>query len=217
MIKGIINRAMQATPYLRQFILSRYPYMFEPDQLMLLCSYVEQVRDVPGVFIEAGCAYGYTTVFLRKYMKRAGIQREYLALDTFSGFLPEHVAFEVDTRYKPYNFYNHSFALNSKELFQHALRWQGIDGVRAVQCDVTEFDFDRPIAFCLLDIDLYLPIKHVLPRLYDATSPGGIIVVDDCSAEDERWDGALQAYREFVAERNLPVVIAGGKLGTIVK
>ncbi len=217
MIKGIINRAMQATPYLRDFVLSRYHYMFEPDQLMLLCSYVERVRDVPGVFIEAGCAYGYTTVFLRKYMRRVGIEREYLALDTFSGFVPEHVAFEVGERHKSRAFYRDSFALNSKDLFLHALQWQGIDGVRAEQCNVTQFSFDQPIAFCLLDIDLYLPIKEVLPHIYDALSPGGIIVVDDCSSEDERWDGALQAYREFVAERELPLTIAGGKLGTIVK
>jgi hypothetical protein len=42
------------------------------------------------------------------------------------------------------------------------------------------FETLRPIAFCLLDIDLYQPTRDVLPHLYDALAPGGMIVVDDC-------------------------------------
>jgi O-methyltransferase len=217
MLKGIINRVMVNTPYFRHFILKRYDYMFEPDQLIQLCGCIDRVRDVPGLFIEAGCAYGYTTVFLKKYMKRIGLVREYWALDTFSGFVADHVAFEVDERRKSDLFYRDSFALNSKATFQRSLRWQGIEDVRAIECDVSTFEFEPPIAFCLLDIDLYLPIKLALPKIYDALSPGGIIVVDDCSTDDERWDGALQAYQEFVTERNLPTAITGSKLGLVTK
>jgi hypothetical protein len=39
--------------------------------------------------------------------------------------------------------------------------------VRSIRCDVSEFNFTMiaPTAFCLLDVDLYLPIHEALPRL----------------------------------------------------
>jgi hypothetical protein len=45
-------------------------------------------------------------------------------------------------------------------------------------------------------------------------APGGVIVVDDCLA-DNMYDGALQAYREFTAAQGLPERITHGKLGVI--
>jgi hypothetical protein len=45
-------------------------------------------------------------------------------------------------------------------------------------------------------------------------SPGGIIVVDDCTP-GELWDGALQAYEEFVREENLSNEIAADKLDIV--
>lgn len=45
-------------------------------------------------------------------------------------------------------------------------------------------------------------------------SSGGIIVVDDCKPA-ELWDGALQAYEEFVEQKGLSNEIAAGKLGII--
>jgi O-methyltransferase len=217
LLKKAINHAMAATPYLRSFVLGRYNYMFEPDQLIALCNLVGLSRHVPGLFIEAGCAYGYTTVFLKKYMRRLGIDREYWAIDTFSGFVPDHVSFEVRDRAKPAAYYRDSFALNSKAMFDRSLAWQGITDVVSIQGDVTTFRFDRPIAFCLLDIDLYLPIRIALPAIYESLSPRGVVVVDDCSPDDDRWDGALQAYREFIGERGLPETILASKLGVIVK
>jgi O-methyltransferase len=75
----------------------------------------------------------------------------------------------------------------------------GVKRVKSIESDVTKFDFSAiaPIAFCLLDVDLYRPIKDVLPKIYGAMSPGWIVIVDDCKAA-ELWDSALQAYEEFV-------------------
>jgi hypothetical protein len=88
--------------------------------------------------------------------------------------------------------------------------------VKSIQRDVTKFDFSAitPIAFCLLDVDLYKPIKDALPKIYDSMSPGGIIVVDDCRAPN-LFDGALQAYDELVESKALPKKIAVEKLGII--
>ena len=63
---------------------------------------------------------------------------------------------------------------------------------------------------------LYAPTKIALPRVYSALSVGGLIVVDDC-AQGTPWDGAYEAYQEFVRERNIEEEIACRKLGVIRK
>ena len=47
-----------------------------------------------------GCAYGATTVFLKKLMAEAGVEKDYIAMDTFSGFAPEQADFEIKSRRK---------------------------------------------------------------------------------------------------------------------
>jgi hypothetical protein len=90
--------------------------------------------------------------------------------------------------------------------------------VELVQEDAAMFEYAslRQIAFCLLDVDLYIPTSIALPKIFEILSPGAMIVVDDC-IPDDRWDGALQAYTEFVKSRGLPVNIVGKKLGIIEK
>ena len=73
-----------------------------------------------------------------------------------------------------------------------------------------------PIAFCLIDLDLYRPIKNALPTIFKNVSKGGVIVVDDCK-EGGVWDGALQAYIEFCDEIGIEPKIVYSKLGIIVK
>jgi O-methyltransferase len=192
-----------------------YPYMFTPKQLVFLTEYVKSVDKVPGCFVEAGCAYGATTVFLNKFMIGEGIERDYYAIDTFSGFVDEHAEHEIKSRGKPLSL-TRNFTDNKRAWFDRSMIQHGVKRVKSIESDVTKFDFSAiaPIAFCLLDVDLYRPIKDVLPKIYGAMSPGGIIIVDDCKAA-ELWDGALQAYEEFIQQRGLPREIAAEKLGTI--
>ena len=43
------------------------------------------------------------------------------------------------------------------------------------------------------------------------------MVVDDCDSTNFRWDGADQAYKEFMEEIGEPTQIIHGKLGIIKK
>src|SRR4051794_28557437 len=67
-----------------------YPYMFEPDQLCFLCECLDRTHKLQGCCVEAGCAYGWTTAFLNRYMNCRGIEKPYFAIDTFGGFVAEH-------------------------------------------------------------------------------------------------------------------------------
>jgi len=214
-IRSIIKDVSLKTGIYNRLFFDVYPYMYEPKQLILLTEYVKAVRNVPGCFVEAGCAFGATTVFLNKFMTGEGIERDYYAIDTFSGFVDEHVEHEIKNRGKPEDLAEY-FTENKKAWFDRSMSLRGIKRVKSIQSDVTRFEFSAiaPIAFCLLDVDIYKPMKDVLPKIYGAMSPGGIIVIDDCQAP-HLWDGALQAYEEFIQEKGLPKEIIAEKLGIL--
>jgi len=201
----------------KELLFSVYNYMFDPEQLHFLMDALTEVADVKGACVEAGCAGGATTALLRKWMDCKGIKKQYYAIDTFSGFLPEHVAHEVQVRNKS-GAIKFIFKNNKKEWFDASMKLAGIDDVVSVEADIAEFDFSplAPLSFCLLDVDLYIPIAAALPKIYDALSVGGMIVCDDC-APNNIYDGALQAYEEFVRREHLVSSVVLGKLGIIRK
>jgi len=198
-------------------IFSVYDYMYDPQQLKFLMDCIQETSGVTGCCVEAGCGAGHTTVFLKKWMNAIRLEKTYFALDTFSGFVPSHAEYEVKFRGKSSGI-SSLFILNKKEWFDYSLRLAGVSGVTSIQVDVGEFNFKNigPIAFCLLDVDLYLPIQKSLPNIYENLSPRGIIIVDDCKP-DTMYDGALDAYKEFVDGLGMPQRIELDKLGLIQK
>jgi O-methyltransferase len=211
MKSNLINKALGRN------IWSVYDYMFSPNQLIFLTQCLTETRDVPGCCAEIGCAYGRTTAFLRKFMDENGISKDYYALDTFAGFVPEHLDYEADRRDKDRSV-DLWFVNNKKRWFDHSLKVSNVHSVTSIECDAATFDFDSigPISFALLDVDLYLPMVSILPKLYGNMSKGGMILVDDC-APHAHWDGALAAYDEFVSANGIERKIVLDKIGVITK
>ncbi len=205
------------TGFTARTTFSLYDYMFDPQQLHFLMDCLQDTESAKGCCIEAGCAWGRTTVFLRKWMEARGITKDYIALDTFSGFVDSDTEFEIKYRSKPREL-TKGFSFNKKVWFDYSIKLANVTNVTSIQADVAHFEFDKfaPISFCLLDVDLYLPIKKCLPNIYRNMSAGGIIIVDDCQPENI-WDGAMQAYQEFTASIGAPQRIECGKLGVIIK
>jgi predicted O-methyltransferase YrrM len=202
---------------LRRFFFPYYGYNMTAPQLCLLCRSLESTRQVPGSIVEIGCSTGMTTVFLNNYMDAQGIDKPYIAVDTFSGFVREDVRHEVVARGKRAAFFT-GFRTNKQEWFDGTMRMNAISRVRSFASDINRFDIAAlgPISFCLLDVDLFRPTRSALPRLFAQLSPGGVIAVDDCDASNVRWDGADQAYKEFCAEISRPAQIISG-IGLIDK
>jgi len=212
MCKEIVYR----TPF-RRYFFPFFGYDMTAAQLCLLCRWIEQTKNVAGNVVEVGCSTGMTTTFLNKYMDAQGIDKSYLAVDTFSGFVDEDIEYEVRHRGKRASYYT-GFRTNKQTWFDGTMRLNGIQRVRSIAADVNQFDLSRLglISFCLLDVDLYRPIKAALPRILSQLSVGGIVAVDDCDATNIRYDGADQAYKEFCAEISYPEQIIAG-LGVIEK
>lgn len=151
-------------------------------------------------------------------MDAQNIQKDYYAIDTFSGFVPEDIEFEVANRGKTKGLFT-GWKGNKKKWFDVAMRENKITRVCSIETDVNKFDLRTigPLSFSLLDVDLYRPMKKALLELYEVLSPGGIIIVDDCDPSSLRCDGSDQAYREFMKERNQTERMIYGKLGVIRK
>lgn len=200
--------------------------MFSPRQLRFLLDCIDRTASVGGAVLEVGCAYGVTTTFLYEYLRDSDIRKDYICIDTFSGFTEADISYERDKRGKKYN-YEGGFR-NNVEWFKESLARRAIKDVRIIQADISEVDATAlpRISFCLLDVDLYRPVTAGLNKVFPLLSSGGIIVVDDCWATKEhpfhpslpdKVDGALDAYREFLARNDLPEEIVEGKLGVIRK
>ena len=207
-------------PGLRDRLGARYPFLHTPAELAYLLSCLERTRDVPGSVVEAGCYQGNTTLFLNRHMTLEGIEKPYWAIDTFSGFRDEDLEMEVVARGQERDHYRGFFAVNNKRWFDYAMRREGVTRVRSVEADVGAFGFERtaPIAFCLVDVVFYRPVKLALPRIWDALSPGGLVVVDDFHEDDGgAFSGAGQAYREFLEDRGMAPQRVNREYGLLVK
>lgn len=203
---------------MRRYFFPRYAYNFTAPQLCFLCQCIEDTKCIEGAIAEVGCAHGSATVFLNKYMDAQNIQKDYYAIDTFSGFTNGDIRFEVANRGKTKELFT-GFQGNKKKWFDGTMQQNEITRVLSIKADVNEYDLTTlgPLSFCLLDVDLYRPMKKVLQEVYRVLSPGGIMVVDDCDSSHIKWDGSDQAYKEFVKEGNLTPHIVHGRLGVIRK
>lgn len=195
-----------------------YDYMFSPAQLAFLVRCLDETRDVSGVVLEVGCALGKTTLYLDRHLSDVGDDRRYVCVDTFSGFVADDVEVEVQKRNKARELLD-GFRVNKKEWFDQNLADNGVLRVSTYESDIKRFDLAAhapAISFCLLDVDLYQPIQVGLDKIVPLVAPGGIVVVDDVKP-NSTFDGAYQAYVEYVERHGLPKEIVHGKLGVIRK
>ena len=151
-------------------------------------------------------------------MKAQKIEKDYFAVDTFSGFTRKDLDFEVTSRGKTKSEYE-LFQVNKKKWFDQTMGQNRISRVQSIKADVNNYDLKTlgPLSFILLDVDLYRPMKKALPELFSILSPGGIMVVDDCDETNFLWDGSDQAYKEFMKEIGQNIQIVHEKLGIIKK
>ena len=202
-------------------VFHRYPYLFRPAQLAFLVQCLEQTRDIEGSVGEVGCGQGHTTVFMKEHLRDAGIDKRHVCIDTFSGFTERDIQHEVIRRGKTEHqaTYRTEFTGNKRKWVERTLEINGASRVEVLEADASTFDYRSisPIAFALVDVDLYLPVKASLDAIYGELAPGGVIVVDDCRQRVDVWDGAAQAYGEFVAEHGLPHGVVLDKLGLLEK
>ena len=179
---------------------------------------LDGTAEIKGSIVEAGCFTGATTIFLSEHLRDQGQKRQYVAIDTFSGFLPDDVEHEISVRGKSADreIFATGFALNQRSWVRRSLDLSGHSEVELVEADARTLDYRQfaPIAFALIDVDLYRPVAGTLRAIAPCMSAGGRIVVDDCKP-NQAYDGAFAAYTDWCRDAQCQPEIAQGKLGVI--
>lgn len=217
-LDGLVKRALFWSP-LRSYVLYKYRYAFSPAQLSRLTTLLTEAVAAPGDCLEVGCYRGYTTVWLSRHLDAVAPAKRYHAVDTFGGFVPADVAHEQQARGKASRDDARAFAkftINSQAWFDATMRQNAITRVTSHAAAVQDFTVPEQARYCfaLVDVDLYLPTKVALERLWPRLSPGGVIVVDDCQ-ENHVYDGSRQALEEFCTAQGVTFEIVEQKLGVI--
>lgn len=171
------------------------------------CQQIESLS-IPGVFIEAGCALGGSTVLIGSCKSHT---RRLLVYDVFSTIPPpsEEDPLEVHQRYSTiiqgksrgiggnlYYGYQENLLnvvignLKSFNIIPEEINISFVRGL--VQDTLIVHD---PVAFAHIDVDWYEPVKISLERIYPMLSPGGIIILDDY----HNWGGCRKAVDEFLS------------------
>ncbi len=190
-----------------------YSYNLEPLQLAEIINSLKKLEEVKGNICEIGVARGMTTRFIVEYLQELKEIPDFFCIDTFNSFSKDDIDYEIKYRNKTKSELI-GFSYNNFESWKR--NFEKFKFIKAIKTDVKDFDFTKikPIKFALLDVDLYLPTLSALKKLKNVMISGGIIIVDDVS-ENNKWDGAGQAFNEFVKENSLKFKIIGKKCGVI--
>lgn len=184
-------------------LLYRYPpFALAPERLYLFLHHLVETKDVPGPIVEIGCNLGGTAVIAKQMLNRLGVEKPYVCIDTFDGFVDEQFATDValGTPSSDQNL----FSGNSRELVAKIMQRHRCGDVALVQGDVTTIPdalLPHPCSAVLLDVDLTEPTYVALKRFWPRMSPGGVILVDDCQ-ESSSWKARV-GYSRFCEEAGL--------------
>jgi O-methyltransferase len=69
-------------------LLYRYPpFTLAPERLYLFMHHLIETQTVPGAVVEIGCNLGGSAIIARKMLRRLGMDKSYICIDTFDGFV----------------------------------------------------------------------------------------------------------------------------------
>ncbi len=184
-------------------ILYRHPpTQLSPDRLYIYLDALWRTRNVPGAILEVGCFLGGTAAMAAAFLRNTDQSRQYIANDTFCGFVGDHVTRDINhgTRKTA----RKSFSRNSIALTRKILDRFGAQEVQLLKGDIASLpaaQLPQTIAVCLVDVDLEIPVGVALEKVYPLVAPGGIILVDDVVSDS--FFGAGIAYHNFCQNRSI--------------
>ncbi len=197
-------------------LLYRYPpFALAPERLYLFLHYLIETRDVPGPVIEIGCNLGGTAIIARRMLDRLGVEKPYICIDTFDGFIDTQ--FAADAALGTPTQDRTLFSGNSRGLVAKIMGQHGCTDITLIQGDVGALPEHALPATCsavLVDVDLTEPTYISLQRFWPRLAAGGAMLVDDCP-EQSSWKARL-GYARFCESQNLEPAYRHG-MGILIR
>jgi len=196
--------AKKYVKYLLADILFRHVSSgLQPERLYLYLKSLYETREIEGAVVEVGCDVCGTSIIANRMLKNLGIDKAYVGIDTFGGFVEDQ--FISDTKRGTSPLKRSVYSYKSLKLVKKILRIHHSEDIILIKGDIVELPISQLpdiISVCLLDVDLELPIYEALKKIYPLMTEGGIIIVDDCP-KDSSWKGARVGFEKFCSENNL--------------
>jgi asparagine synthase (glutamine-hydrolysing) len=163
-------------------------------------------EEIPGRFIEAGCALGGSAIMIAKLKK---LDRCLHVYDVFDMIPPpsEEDGHDVYERYKKIEdgnskgiggdqYYGYESDLfnkvkNNFNSFDVDLAESNVELIKGLVQDT--MSFDGPVALAHIDVDWFDPVMHCLTQIVPNLSVGGSVILDDYYD----WSGCRKATDEF--------------------
>jgi O-methyltransferase len=212
----VLHKIKHATKLLLAPLIYRYPPSgIQPERLMYYLKTITETAFIPGPIVEIGSHLCGTSIIAYKMMRNLEINKRYICVDTFRGFIPDH--FNSDISSGTPAKYRVLFADNSKGLVRRILRMHDCAAIQLLERDCTKItpaDFPDGISLCLLDVDLSEAVYRGLQHIWPLINPGGRILIDDCPPNTV-WK-ALDGLTTFCDEIGAPLLNPYG-MGVIEK
>nr|CRH06514.1 Conserved protein of unknown function [Candidatus Magnetococcus massalia] len=174
--------------------------------LVHLCQKIEE-DDIPGMFVEAGCALGGSSILIGS---NKSLARKFNIYDVFD-MIPAPGEKDPRDAHQRYDVIRtggsegidgdlyYGYETDVRKIVNRNLTEFGIDPDKASISFVKGFVqdtlvVDEAVAFAHVDVDWYEPVKICIERIFPKLSIGGVIVFDDY----HDWGGAKKAIDEYL-------------------
>jgi len=176
--------------------------------LITTCRSIE-ARNLPGIFLEAGCALGGSAILLAS-IKRVG--RPLNVYDVF-GMIPpptKEDTQDIHARYQTivegksigiegdryYGYIDDLYDVVKRNLasFDIDCKARSLSLIKGLVQDTLVLDV--PVAFAHIDVDWYEPVRTCLDRVFPRLVVGGSIILDDY----HDWGGCRKATDEYLRQ-----------------
>jgi O-methyltransferase len=216
---AVLNRTMLACPWL--YGTSWVNYETNLDAARGVPELLRQLglaAGLDGEIIECGSSRAGSACIMARELRRLGVRKRILAVDSFQGFDREELERErsAGLTWAP----DRAFTSTSLDYVRHKLDRLGLDRdivpVAGYFSDVLP-EVEGPFSFVFIDCDLSESVTYCVEILWPRLTPGGRVVIDDFDSEEFR--GARQAAEALAAslDGELEASEARGRFYVLVK
>ena len=175
-------------------------------RLVSICHSIEEAN-LPGIFIEAGCALGGSTILIASLKNP---ERPLFSYDVFGMIPPPTMedTQDVHDRYRTivegksegidgnryYGYEENLYAIVQSNLKTFGINpdEQSVSLIKGLVQDTMEID--QLVAFAHIDVDWYEPVMTCLERIFPKLVIGGSIILDDYHS----WGGCRKATDKYL-------------------